>query len=361
MNWTIRRRLTLWSTLALSMLLVGLAALIYVLMIKEFDEFQINPAEADHVLEMLRTVLFVAVPMMLVLAGGTAYWLAGRALAPVSALDQATRSVTVQSLDQRLPVANPNDELGRLTTTINEMLARLERSFVEMRRFTADASHELRTPLSVLRAEVELALGKSLSMEQLQDLLGSVLEECERLTKLTEQLLMLARRDAGLSIRREELVDLWTLVEGTVESLRPLAEIKNLALECRASVAWVRGDPDQLRNLIVNILDNAIKYTATGAVAVVVSQEREIVTVRISDTGEGIAPEHVPRVFERFYRVDKARSRELGGTGLGLSIARSIIEGHRGTIELASATGQGTICTITLPRADTISATEDLT
>ena len=353
MNWTIRRWLTLWNTLALSVLLIGMALLTYVLMVRELNEFMVSTAEANHILEMLRTVLFVSVPMMLVLAGGAAYWLAGRALAPVSALDRATRNITAQSLDQRLAVANPNDELGRLTATINDMLARLERSFVEMRRFTADASHELRTPLAVMRVEVEQALAKPLAHDQVQEVLVSVLEECDRLTKLTEQLLALARRDAKSAMQRHETIEMDALVAGVVETLRPLAEAKELALQCSGVKACVRGDPDQLRQALINLIDNAIKYTANGSVRVSVEECEDAVVVRIVDTGEGIAAEHLPRVFERFYRVDKARAREMGGTGLGLSIARSIVEAQRGAIEIASETGRGTVCTIRLPRGNT--------
>ncbi len=355
MAWTIRRRLTLWNTVTLSVLLVGLAALIYVLMSRELDEFMTSPAEANHVLEMLRTVLFIAVPLMLVVAGGAAYWLAGRALAPVSALDQAARTVTVKSLDQRLPVTNPNDELGRLTATINDMLARLEQSFVEMRRFTADASHELRTPLAVLRLEVEQALDKPLTHGQVQEVLVSVLEECDRLTKLTEQLLALARRDAKSAVHRHEDFEIGPLVAGVVETLRPLAEAKDLSLACRFETASVRGEPESLRQAFVNLIDNAIKYTASGSVNVSVESSEEVVVIRVVDSGEGIAAEHLPRVFERFYRVDKARSREMGGTGLGLSIARSVVEAHGGTITMESTPGRGTTCTVTLPRSDSTS------
>lgn len=359
MNWTIRRRLTLWNTLALSVLLIAMAALTYVLMVRELDEFMVSAAEANHILEMLRTVLFVSVPMMLVLAGGVAYWLAGQALAPVSTLDQAARIVTAQSLDQRLPVANPNDELGRLTTTINAMFGRLELSFIEMRRFTADASHELRTPLAVLRVEVEQALNKPLSHAEVQEVLVSVLEECDRLTKLTEQLLALARHDAKSATQRHEAIEVDALATSVVETLRPLAEAKDLSLECRVVKASVRGDPDQLRQALVNLIDNAIKYTANGGVSVAVETSGETIVIRVADSGEGIASEHLPRVFERFYRVDKARSREMGGTGLGLSIARSIVEAHRGTIEIASEVGKGTNCSIKLTRADITNLKED--
>jgi heavy metal sensor kinase len=352
MTWSIRRRLTLWNTLALSVLLVGLAALVYALMAKELEEFMTSPEEAGHVLGMLRAVLAVAVPLMLVAAGGLAYWLAGRSLAPLDALDRATRQVTARSLDQRLPVVNPGDELGRLTATINDMIARLEGSFEELRRFTAHASHELRTPLAVLRSEAEVALRQDLSAEQLRGVLASVLEECGRLARLSEQLLALARQDRGAALKRAGAVDLGGLARDVVESLRPLAEDKGLWLRCAAAApAVVEGDANLLRQVLINLIDNALKYTARGGVDVTAETEGNSVRLAVADTGEGIAPEHLGRVFDRFYRVDKARSRELGGSGLGLSITRGVIEAHGGTIAVESTLGRGSTFTVTLPRS----------
>jgi heavy metal sensor kinase len=304
---------------------------------------------------MLRTVLFIAVPVMLVVAGGLAYWLAGRSLAPVDALDKATKEITARSLDRRLPVTNANDELGRLTTTINEMIARLECSFAELRRFTADASHELRTPLAVLRTEIEVAMRQSSTPEQLQGVLGSALEECDRLARLTDQLLALARHDAERALRKREAVDLAKLVAGTVELLLPLAESKGVTLKSsvgeRASETVIEGESERLRQIFINLVDNAIKFTPSGGnVEVAIATTNTAVVVTIRDTGEGIPPEHLPRVFERFYRVDKARSREMGGSGLGLSIARGIVEAHGGTVLVESTVGFGSTFTVNIPR-----------
>ncbi|MBI1914445.1 MAG: HAMP domain-containing protein [Planctomycetes bacterium] len=276
-----------------------------------------------------------------------------RVLVPMEQLRRATEEVTADRLDRRLPVANPGDELGRMARTINEMIGRLEKSFAEVRRFTADASHELRTPLTAIRTEAEVALGRpSLPPEQ-QHLLGSILEECERLTRLTDQLLALSREDAGVvPVSREEL-DLASLVEGVVETMRPLAEAKGLRLRTAVSGGVrVRADGARLRQVFYNLLDNAIKYTPEGGdiEARVEGREGEAVAT-IRDTGVGIPAEHLPRVFDRFYRVDRARSREQGGTGLGLSITRSIVHAHGGRVELDSAPGRGTTCTVTLPLA----------
>jgi heavy metal sensor kinase len=307
--------------------------------------------DVDRELALLRATLLVAVPAALAVAGGWGYVMARKALAPMEKLRRSTQQITASRLDRRLPITNAGDELGRLTQTINEMIARLERSFTEIRRFTADASHELRTPLAAIRAEAEVALNRPLGVGDYQQLLGSILEECERLTRLTEQLLALAREDAGVARQADQRVDLSALLESVAETMRPLAESKGVEFKAQTNGhAEVRGDPGRLRQVFYNLLDNAIKYTPPGGtVAVKSGQEEGDAVVTVRDTGPGIPPEHLPRVFDRFYRVDRARSREEGGTGLGLSIARSIVAAHGGRIELSSTPGQGTTCTVTLP------------
>jgi heavy metal sensor kinase len=308
-------------------------------------------ADVDHELKELLVVLGTAVPVTLGLSGALGYLLARKALKPVEQLHRQAAQITAERLDRRLPVPNADDELGRLAQTINAMVARLERSFNEIRRFTADASHELRTPLTAIRAEAEVALGKALSLADHQNLLGSILEECERLTRLTDQLLDLAREDVSAPQQSPEPLDLDALLDGVVDTMRPLAEARGGTLRHeRHGALWIHGDETRLRHVFYNLLDNAIKYTPNGGVVEVRLERRDgraIVVVR--DTGIGIPAEHLPRVFDRFYRVDKARSRSQGGTGLGLSIAQSIVAAHGGQIEIASAPGQGTTCTVTLP------------
>jgi heavy metal sensor kinase len=322
---------------------------------EEFDVMLLAPLEeADHELRELLTALTLAVPAALVASVALGYLLARKALAPVERLRRSTREITAERLDRRLPVANPGDELGALAQTINEMIGRLERSFAEVRRFTADASHELRTPLTAIRTEAEVAIARSPGAAEQNQLLGSILEECERLTRLTDQLLTLSREDAGVARQVCEPVDLTALVADVVDTLRPLADSGRLELRCVSlAPAGVSGDAGRLRQVFLNVLDNAIKYTPEGGrieVSVEAKGGDALVTVR--DTGIGIPAEHLPRVFERFYRVDKARSREQGGTGLGLSISKSIVTAHGGRIELTSAPGQGTACAVTLPLAD---------
>jgi heavy metal sensor kinase len=309
--------------------------------------------EVDRELSRLRAALLLAVPVALAVAGGLAYLLARKALAPVEELRRSTRAITADRLDRRLPVPNPGDEFGGLAQAINDMIGRLGQSFAEIRRFTADASHELRTPLTAIRTEAEVALrGPAVPPEQ-QQLLGSILEECGRLTRLTEQLLALAREDAGVAPPAREPIDLTEVAAEAVDTLRPLAEAKNVRLDgprpCRVDVC---GDAARLRQVFLNLIDNAIKYTPEGGAVEVRCEGRagEAVAL-VRDSGVGIPPEHLPHVFDRFYRVDKARDRGQGGTGLGLSIAQSVVAGHGGRIELSSDRGRGTTARVTLPLA----------
>jgi heavy metal sensor kinase len=307
--------------------------------------------EVDRELRQVLVALVMAVPAVLVLSGGIGYFLARKALAPVDELRCRTENITAERLNQRLPILNPHDELGRLGQTINDMIGRLERSFTEIRRFTADASHELRTPLTAIRTEAEVALSKPLTLDDHQQLLGSILEECDRLTRLTGQLLTLARDDAGRVRQSQDHVDLTSLVQNVADTVRPLAEAKGLDFLLSAEESLhVLGDGAHLRQVFYNLLDNAIKYTpGKGKVEIRIWREPERVLVTVSDTGIGIAAEHLPRIFDRFYRVDGARTRAQGGTGLGLSIAQSIVVAHGGSIEMTSNLGHGTTCVVALP------------
>jgi heavy metal sensor kinase len=313
--------------------------------------FMAGLEETDLELSRLLVVLATAVPITLLLGAFLAYGLARKALAPVAQLNRLTEQITAERLDRRLPVVNPGDELGHLAKTINAMIARLEKSFSEIRRFTADASHELRTPLTAIRVEAEVALAKPLTTEEYQQLLGSILEECERLARLTDQLLSLAREDAGAVLQAKVKVDVGGLIQSVVDNMRPLAETRKLRLEgCVEESLTLLGDAPRLRQVFYNLVDNALKFTPEGGAVTVTADRRDgTVVITVCDTGAGIAPEDLPRVFDRFYRADKARSREQGGTGLGLSIARSIVTAHGGKIELASTVGKGTVCSVVLP------------
>jgi heavy metal sensor kinase len=319
---------------------------------REFVVMLLAPLEAaDREMDQVRTVLLAAGLVTLLLSAGLAYWLARKALAPVDKIRRETDAITADRLDQRLVAPNPHDELGRLTRTINAMFARLERSFAEIRRFTADASHELRTPLTALRTEVEVALAKQLSLADHRQLLGGILEELVRLSRLTDQLLTLSRRDAGVEHFTPARLALHSLVAGVVEAMRPLAESRGVLLRLDGDAPVpVAGDEGRLRQVFINVLDNALKYTPEGGTVVVrVEPGDRTGIVTVVDTGIGIPPEHLHLVFDRFYRVDKARTRAEGGTGLGLSIAQSIVKAHGGTIAMSSTVGRGTVCTVALP------------
>jgi heavy metal sensor kinase len=282
---------------------------------------------------------------------GGGYVLACRALAPVDRMAADADQITANRLDRRLDIPNPNDELGRLGATLNGMIGRLERSFEEIRRFTADAAHELRTPLTVMRNVAEVALRSPRPPEQYCRVLGDMLEEVERLTRLAEQLLFLCREDAGLVPLSATMMRLDDLLREAVEHMGVVAEAKGLTLECpHLAVCPLRGDADRLRRLLFNLLDNAIKFTPPGGmVTVTLERSDSEARVIVEDAGVGIPPEHLPHVFERFYRVDPARNGEVEGTGLGLAIARSVAEAHGGSIEMESTVGVGTRAILTLP------------
>jgi heavy metal sensor kinase len=307
--------------------------------------------DVDHELGELRTVLGTAVPLVLLLSGALGYVLARKALSPMERLRRSAEEITAERLERRLPVINPHDELGRLTATFNATIERLQKSFAEIRRFTADASHELRTPLTAIRMEAEVALTKPLGLADHQQLLGSILEECDRLTRLTDQLLALAREDARAARQAHEPLDLAALVNDVADTMRPLAEARGIRFQVRADPdTRIQGDPARLREVFLNLLDNAIKYTPDGGEIEIRSnvQGTEAVVV-VRDSGIGIPTEHQPYVFDRFYRVDKARTRAEGGTGLGLSIAQSIVSSHGGKIELTSTPGKGTTFSVRMP------------
>ena len=308
-------------------------------------------APVDHELTELLTVMLLTGPLALAAALGGGYLLARTALAPVDRMAAAADQISATRLDRRLEVANPDDEMGRLARTLNGMIARLERSFGEIRRFTADAAHELRTPLAVMRNAAEVALRVPRDAEQHRQVLQEMLEEIERLTRLSEQLLFLCRGDAGLVNPTRQPVRLDELVGEVSEHMGVVAAEKRQTITVDfPSPCPVPGDPDQLRRLLFNLLDNAIKYTPNGG-AITVSGQCPDAEVRlvISDTGIGIAAEHIPHIFDRFYRVDPARGREATeGIGLGLAICRSIVEAHGGRIEIESHVGRGTQVTFTL-------------
>jgi heavy metal sensor kinase len=294
-------------------------------------------------LKTLVLMLLIGFPLTLGLATIGGYFLAGRLLRPVGAMASKAQEITAERLSERLPVANPHDEFGRLATVFNSTLERLENSFEQLRRFTADASHELRTPLTAIRSVGEVALQEPLDPAACRDVIGSMLEEADRLARLVDNLLVLTRADSGRVQPQRRPLDLAALVKDVADCLGVLAEEKKQTLTVEAAESLiVEADRETLRLALINLLDNAIKYTpAEGHIRIVVKRQQDEAVVEISDDGPGIPVEHREKIFERFYRIEKGRSSETGGAGLGLAIARWAVELNGGRIELESEEGRG--------------------
>jgi heavy metal sensor kinase len=306
-------------------------------------------------LSELRRDLFAGVSLVLLLASAGGYFLARKSLAPIASMNSQTQRVSAENLSARLDVTNSRDELGRLATTINDLLARLENSFKEQQRFIADASHELRTPLAVLRGETEVALGKTRTIDEYQQSLSLIQDEAERLSRIVEDLFILARQPINTrAALNKERVSLNDAVRDCARAAQVLAVRKGvrLKLETDSPSIALNGDKELIRRLILNLLDNAVKYTpAGGEISLALGRQNGSAEIVVRDTGIGIPEAAQPRVFDRFYRVDKARARAMGGAGLGLSIAQWIVEVHGGEITLASTPGEGSSFTVVLPVA----------
>jgi len=302
------------------------------------------------------TVLALAFPFALVLAGFGGFALARSALAPVDAMAHKAERISAEQLSDRLPIENPEDELGQLAGAFNATLARLEAAFAQLRRFTADASHELRTPLTAIRSVGEVSLQTPKTAPEYRDVIGSMLEETDRLTRLVDSLLTLSRADAGhVQLQRTDF-SLLNLVQQT-------SSLGALRAEEKQQRVSVDGDPKVvvsvdrliLRQALVNLIDNAIKYSPAGAEIVVRVQSGKDnqPMMEVVDQGPGVRPEHQSKIFDRFYRVDRARAREWGGAGLGLAIARWAVEVNGGQLTLQSVDGQGSTFRVALPSTTT--------
>lgn len=370
-NASIRVRLTAWYMAVLSLMLVAYATATYLAIRHEFRE-QLERELHEHVeavspepeaaleerlqqqLREILVVLVLGLPLIVVSAGLGGYVLARRALSPIDHLAGEARRITAERLHERLSVPNEKDEIGRLAAVINDTFARLESSFDQLRRFTADASHELRTPLSVIRGIGENVLRETRTAPEYKDAMGSMLEEVDRLTRLVDTLLKLSRGDAGTIRLAHDVLDLGELAREVVSSLGILAEERQQRLQVVvAENVRVSADRLVLRDAITNVVDNAIKYgPPQSTIDVRVDGDAHRATVTVTDAGPGIPAEHRARIFDRFYRVDEGRSRDLGGAGLGLAIAKWAVEANGGQISL-EAVSTGSVFRITLPRAVT--------
>jgi signal transduction histidine kinase len=316
-----------------------------------FDILAVEPPDGiDADLLIVRNVILVALPLFLGLAGVGGYFTAKRNLKALELMAEQAHRITSSSLHTRLDPGRTGEELAVVAASFNELLSRLDQSFETMRRFVADASHELRTPLAVIRGEADVALGKERGAAEYRDSLAVILDESRRLSRMVDDLMNLARADAGhVTLRRNDFYFNDLLID-CCRSVQGLATGKGVTLECRpAADLPFTGDEELLRRLVINLLDNAIRYTpAGGSVTVELRSEPAGVRLRIADTGVGISAEAAPHVFERFFRADKARTR--GGFGLGLSIVKWIAESHGGTVEMESGPTRGSTFTVKLPR-----------
>jgi heavy metal sensor kinase len=297
-------------------------------------------------------VLGIGLPITVAFVAITGYLVAGRALRPLDSMAKRAADITADHLHERLEINNPDDELGQLGTAFNTALARLENSFEQLRRFTADASHELRTPLTAIRSVGEVSLRMPGDPIYYRDIIGSMLEETNRLTRLVDSLLTMSRADAGrvqLHLAETDLVD---LARESANLLEVLAEEKEQTLRIEGDeVVTVLADRTILRQALVNLIDNAVKYSPIkGEIRVRVMSSGQDALIEVQDNGPGIPPEHQSHIFERFYRIDKARTRAEGGTGLGLSIAQWAVVAHKGSIDVQSVTGMGSVFHIRLPK-----------
>ncbi len=315
---------------------------------------QVGQIERNVLANFLESVR-IAIPIALVLAGLGGYFLARRSFAPVIDMGRRASSIDSESLDARLAVRNTGDEMDELATLFNDMLSRLERSFVQQRQFMADASHELRTPIASLRAEASVTLSQPRSSHEYKSSLEHVRDEARRLSAIVDDLFTLARLEAeeGIVQRKDSFLE-EELLE-SIARIRPLAQDRGVALTFHPSVeARYHGDPVLVDRIVTNLLDNAIKYSPRGsAVMVDLASSNGTHTVRVSDDGPGIPEKAQPHIFDRFFRADAARTRSTatGGAGLGLSIAWRIARAHGGDLVLTSSDRTGTVFTLTLPAA----------
>jgi signal transduction histidine kinase len=267
-------------------------------------------------------------------AGG--WWLSGRALKPVKDITAAALNISIENLARRLPVPATGDELADLTQVLNTMLARLESAVKTLSQFVADASHEFRTPLAVIRTTAELALRRARSPEAYRDSLQEVAVEAERMTVLVEDLLILARSDAGVADMPLSPLDLSEVLQDVLAEMRNLSEFRQIHIKSNLAKLMISGNRAALHRAFLVLLDNALKYSAEGGEVIVTLSDS---TCEIKDFGMGISPEDLPHIFKRFYQADRARSQ--GGYGLGLSLAESIVKAHGGSIEVSSTLGEG--------------------
>jgi heavy metal sensor kinase len=304
----------------------------------------------EMILERLLFLLCLGVPLLALAAAAGGYFLVGRALAPVVQIASSAEQITLHNLDERLPLSQTGDELEQLSQALNRMIDRLREAFEQNRRFLADASHELRTPLTALQGELEGVVEEA-RVPQVRDRIGSALEEVERLAKIVETLFAISRLEAGEAQRTWARFDLARLAASTADQMGLLAEDKGVSVTCNVeNSVMVEGDQARIKQVVVNLLDNAIKYTPSGgSIRLNVGAREHKAVMEVIDTGIGIPAAALPHVFERFFRVDEARSKQVDGAGLGLAIVKSICAAHGGRVEVDSVESRGSRFRVELP------------
>jgi heavy metal sensor kinase len=310
-------------------------------------------------------VLSIAIPAALLLGSYGGLLLANQALRPVDRITRAARRIGAGDLSERVPIPPVMDEIGRLATTFNTMIGRLQAAFERQRQFTSDASHEMRTPLAVMRGDIEITLRRERCPEEYQRVLTSSLEEIIRLSRLVEDLLTLARADAGRTQLRCEEISLDQLCRRMIDYISPLAAQREqtLTYDAPQEDPIMSGDLQRLKQLLLNLLDNAIKYTEhRGTITLKLRKEKKDAVLSVIDTGKGIPSEDIPHIFERFFRRSRTTSdKSASGFGLGLSIVKWIVDSHGGTIEATSEVGKGTTFTVRFPLAVAVEKLEPAT
>jgi heavy metal sensor kinase len=346
-NWSIRSRLALWTAFFLTVELVvfGIASgwVIYNDQLEAFGAIRKQPnsqivirKETGELIFDLTSAYAAALSVAVLVAALGVWWITRKALQPLQEVAAAAEQIDAKALSRRLPVPQARDEVGRLVQVLNRSFERLERRFEQATRFSSDASHELKTPLTIMRGEIEAALKAEQDNPEIQSLLESLLAETQRLCDIVEKLLLLSRADAGTLTLTKEILDFSAICHELVEDAEILAKPKRITTEFDISPGVeVLGDESYLRRVLLNLLDNAIKYNVEGgSLSISLTKSDALAVLRIANLGPGIPKEHETRVFERFYRADPSRSSSTSGSGLGLSMCREIVAAHGGQMWL---------------------------